>query len=148
MAFTTYNAPFVASPAGKPSLCYIARNDINQIAVLDTVSEGPVDFAVYWCHPFTGDEQNRDSRKKSIRINVFGEGTINPALGSAYIVVICDESRSDVYPFGIGSPQPSGGILWSQLCLNTAGRQIDICLLLTGTAIKVRAAEWQYSTVG
>lgn len=148
MPFIRYTSAVVASPVGQPTLPYVIRNDTNQIAALDTTTEGPVDFAVYYPHPVTGDAQNRSLRKKVVRIDIFGEGAINPALGSAYMIVVCDEQRSDVYPFSLASPNPAEGILWSQNTLRLEGRQIDVCLLLTGVGLKIRGFDLGHTVVG
>lgn len=148
MPFTTYNQSQVVSPAGKLSLAYVIRNDQNQIAAVDTQTVGPVDFAVYYAHSFTGDEQSRSLRKKAIRINIFGEGSISPVFGSAYMVVTFDNSRTDVYPYSDQSPFPPSGILWRQNTMNTAGRAIDITLFLTGTGLIIREIQLEYTVVG
>lgn len=153
MAFSTYNGAITVSPFGQQSLAYVIRDDTDQIAVIDTQTVSNVDFAVYLCHPFTGDGQHRDLRKKVVRVNVFGEGEIDPAFGSAYMVIIADQSltqtpRSDVYPYSSLSPWPPSNMLWRQNTLALEGRVFDVCLMLTGKGLKIREIELEYTIVG
>lgn len=153
MAFSTYNSALVVSPLGQQSVGLVVRSDTSQIAVIDTASELPQDFAVYYSHPFTGNDQHRDLRKKVVRVNVFGEGTIDPAFGSAYMIIVADQSetdipRRDVYPYSALSPWPPANMLWRQQTLALTGRTFDVCLYLTGAGIKIREVELQYTVVG
>ncbi len=151
--FATFNGMMTVSSLGQQSLGYVIRQDTNQIAVIDTNTVAETDFMVYVCHPFTGDGQHRDLRKKIVRLNVYGDGEISPAFGSAYLVIIADQSltntpRSDVYPYSSLSPWPPANMLWRQQTLGLVGRVFDVVLLLTGKGIKIREIELQYSIVG
>lgn len=147
MSFTTYNSVVVVSPLGQSTLAYVARTDNNQAAVVDTVTNAPVDFAVYHAHSFTGQDAHRDVRKKISRVYVYGEGEISGVFGSAYMVVVADQSRSDVYPFSDQSPYPPEQILWRQNTLNMYGHTFDICLFLTGAGLVIREIQLEYTIV-
>lgn len=142
--FVQIFASQVVSPVNKNSLAYLVRDDINQIAVLDTITPAAVDFAVYYCHTFTGQDQHRASRKNIVKINVYGEGAIGTNLGSAYMIVVCDNSRTDVYPYSAQSPNPAIQSIWSQNVMQLQGRSLDICFLLMGSGINIREVEVQY----
>jgi len=146
MNFTQFNGAMVASPIGKPSLAYLVRTDNNQISVLNNKNSAGVDWSIYRCHPFTGIEQHRGSRKKIARVIVYGDGQIPTSAGSAFMVVTMDQSRTDVYPYSALSPKPLEGILWSQNTHSLVGRQIDICLFLTGP-VTIREIEVSYTPV-
>lgn len=148
MAFTSYSSVVVVSALGQPSLAYVARTDTPQIAIVDTVTPAPVDFAIYYAHSFTGDDPHRDMRKKIVRVYVYGDGVISGDLGSAYMVIIADQSRPDVYLFSDQSPYPPEQMLWRQNTLNLEFRELDLCLFLTGTGLVIRELEIQYTLVG
>lgn len=139
----------VASPLGQKSLPYLIRSDDNQIAILDSNSSKPVDFAVYQCHTFTGGEPNRDARIKTVRILVFGDGQIPPEPYHAYLVVTADKSRSNVYIYSAQSADPAQGLLWSQNTLALTGRTIDVVLFIAGaTNVVIRDIQLQYIVTG
>lgn len=146
--FTTYNSVVVVSPLGQNTLAYVARTDSDQIAAVDTVTPAPVDFAIYYAHSFTGQDQHRSLRKKIVRFNVYGKGEISGVFGSAYMVIVADQSRTDVYPFSDQSPYPVERMLWRQNTLALTGHVFDVCLFLTGAGIEAFELEFQYSVVG
>lgn len=147
--FTKLLGVVVAAPQGMKSLPYLIRADDNQIAILDSNSSKPVDFAVYQCHTFTGGEQNRDTRKKVVRILVFGEGHIPTEPYHAYMVVTADKSRSNVYVYSAQSADPRQGLLWSQNTLALTGRTIDVVLFIAGASgVVIRDIQLQFTIVG
>lgn len=147
--FTKLLGVVVASPQGQKSLPYLIRADDNQIAILDSNSSQPVDFAVYQCHTFTGGEPNRDTRKKVVRILVFGEGYIPTGPYHAYMVVTVDKTRFNVYVYSAQSADPAQGLLWSQNALALAGRTIDITLFIAGASnVVIRDVQVQFTIVG
>lgn len=147
MSFTTYNSVVVVSPLGQSTLAYVARTDIDQVAVVDTVTPAPVDFAIYYAHSFTGEAPHRDMRKKIVRIYVYGEGNISGVFGSAYMVVVADQGRTDVYPFSDQSPYPPEQMLWRQNTLALMGHTFDLCLFLTGSGLVIREIQLEYTIV-
>lgn len=146
--FAYYGGVTVPQPVGQIPLAYLIRSDTNQISALDTRSSSPIDFALYRCHTFTGEETHRNLRKRLVRVLVWGDGAINTAPGSAYMFVTADSKRSDVYAYSAQSPDPAQGLLWSQGTLSLVGRTIDVMLFLTGTGIAIREIEIQYIVVG
>lgn len=146
--FTTYGGVVAVSALNQNALAYVVRNDIDQISVLDNQTQSPVDFAIYHCHPFTGNDQHRDLRKKIARVLVFGEGQISGDIGSAMMTVVGDSDRSDVYVYSEQSAVPSQQILWYQQTLNLQARVFDICLFLTGTGLVIREVQVEYTPVG
>lgn len=148
MAFTSYNSAYVVSQQGKASYAYVTRNDQNQICVLDTNTPGPVDFAIYYAHPITGEDKHRALKKKVVRINVYGEGDISTDPGMAYMIVIADQSRVDVYPYSPQSADSSQNMIWCQNLLPLTARVIDVVLLVMGSGIVFKEAGMEYSVVG
>lgn len=147
MAFIGINGAVVANTVGKKPVAYLIRKDVGQIAALDLDTPAPVDFCAVRMHTFTGENEERNSKKKIFRVKVFGEGMVPNTPSAGYMIVTVDSARSYVYPWSILSPIPSEGLLWSQNTHTIVGQTIDVTLYLTGTGIVIREMQCQYVIV-
>lgn len=135
--FTTYQGAFTVDSTDQIPVVYLARKDINQIALLDTTSVlYPADFLILRSHPITIEGDKRDTRKRSVRLTIFGTGTFV----TGTLILCADNMRSESYPItniNTASSLPSQGIILQQGTNALVGRWFDVSIVAIGLNIEI-----------
>lgn len=134
----TYNGAVVVSTVGKPSVAFTLLSNSSQIAALDTVNANLVAGMKLLTRAYDGG--NPGVRKRFLRVNVWGTGTI---LTATMTVRVDQSTRTDTYTYGVQSVDASEGILWRQTLIPLTGYQADVLIEAQGTDLQLLRAGFE-----